>query len=138
MSLMRETYALITMLAPKTTIFRRVQRAHRLFRVDASRQYLARTRFRRMVKHSNGRSRSFKQALPCGRTDGYIIVFYADGSRSRAFYAGGKQYGTYVCYRASGSLFERHDYYCDTKYSRGYVHVRGYNEQGKLVHNWRK
>lgn len=135
MPLTHETRALITMLAPGTTIFRRVQRAHRSFRVDATHQYLARTWFRRVIKRSNGHSRSFKQALPCGRTDGYSIVFYADGARSCAFYASGKQYGTYVHYRASGSLSERHDHYHHTEHSRGYIRIRQYNEQGKLTNS---
>lgn len=108
-----ETRLMIVTLAPIIT-FRRVQQAHRAFRLDAMRQYMIRTWVRHLIMRRFLYCRRYERVLLNRRCDGFTTIIYTNGDYSHIFQLCGNPYvGVRVHYVASGQMYERQDYLTD-------------------------
>lgn len=125
----QEMLAQIALLARNPSVFRRLQRAHIAFRVDAQHQFMIRCMSRRLRQMPRT---VYQWELPDGRRDGLyidvgtqklmsmkvngvqhgkVILYYLTGEiRTRSLYVDGKRHGDHIKYDRSGTALRRKVY----------------------------
>lgn len=113
----QETITLVAELVPTIYTFRTVQLAHRASRLDAYRQFAARSRFRTLRRSldPNGMWVWYNHVLPNGWWDGTVINVLEQIIVERTYYVSDRLHGQQVTWYPNGYICDRVCYVSDLR-----------------------